>query len=108
MSPELIQSIKYSIKHWKEDILNPLIMGRPIVIIHGLIRWADTGSVVPYYADSCPLCQHMFIMHNYIKCSACPLMSCGNESVWIKFLDNPCIETAMGMIDRLKSLLPEE
>ena len=102
-----IQAIKDSIKHWEEDILNPLRKGRKILIINPdhlkSYYWGDTGESVKMGSWCCPLCK-LFSS----DCKYCPLESCVLKGdAYVVFLDNPCFETAQGMVDKLDSLLPE-
>ena len=73
-STQNIKALKASIKHWNQDILQPLIDGG--VIARGSddeFRWKNgVGDVVKCDADSCALCKlHDFANHGEKACEEC-------------------------------------
>lgn len=88
-----IKAIEKSIKHWEDDIVNPLKEGRNIIKRPlRLLCWEDTGKPVPL----CTL---------HIDCNNCPLKSCDEESAWYEFVMKPNLETAQAMVYELKGTL---
>lgn len=105
MTKKLIRAIKASIRHWERDIVKPLEEGREIdKFLWGGLWWEKTTKQVPCTIDSCALCRIFF----FNDCIDCPLESCGENSTYEKFYENPCLKTARAMVRKLKSLLPKE
>ena len=93
-----IETIKYSIAHWKNDIL-PLI-GKVTV-------WMS----YPDKSAHCPLCSR-YLFHG--TCIDCPYrkyygVSCdGIGSHWVKWRTDRSHDTANDMINALEKLLDDE
>ena len=100
-----IKAIEQSIKHWEDGIVNPLKEGRSIIRIDKRPRWEDTEKLVPCFGKNCPLCALYNNNAVLSPCYDCPLESCGNDSTWIKFIDNPNLKTAQAMVYELKGTL---
>jgi hypothetical protein len=68
MEAGLKKAIKDSIKHWKKDILKPLLEGKEITEYLYHPRWKDSRRIVRCYGQHCPLCK-------YVKedCKLCPI-----------------------------------
>jgi hypothetical protein len=98
-----ITAIEKSIKHWEDDILNPLKEGRNIISIDKKPYWEDTKKLVPCYRKDCPLCKIYFT--GLSTCYDCPLESCSNDSTWMKFRDNPNLKNAQEVVYELKGTL---
>jgi hypothetical protein len=96
-----IKAIEDSIKHWEEDIVKPLQMGR---VITDALLWADTHEYVDCNDESCPLC-HLYYDNMFHSCTYCPLISCGENSTWREFALNPCLKTAQAMVYELRAIL---
>jgi hypothetical protein len=110
-----IKAIEDSIEHWENDIVNPLKEGKSIMCIDDILYWKDTEGPVPCYNADCPLCALYFTglstcFESYSLSSPfclydCPLESCGSDSTWMKFHDNPNLKTAQEVVYELKGTL---
>lgn len=96
-----LQAIRKSVKHWVIDIYWPLLKGDYIYKEYNVdenvddLIWSNTEKLVPIFTNDCALCVLC------VSCRRCPLRSCNDESPYGRFIANPCLKTAKGMINKL-------
>lgn len=95
-----LQAIRASIKHWIMDIKRPLKTDE-IYDNCGELWWTEAGTIVKCNEGFCALCKL-----NHSRCVFCALVKwvgwCGDkDSLYNRFYDAPCTETAESMIQGL-------
>lgn len=107
ISKEGFEAIKQGAIHWRQDVYIYLLSGDKIKesIVSGLV-WEKNNKEVPCYRDSCPLCSF-----SSPDCKNCPYVigygvKCNETGEpWLNFINNPNLETAGKMVERLEELL---
>jgi len=68
-------AVEKSIKHWKEDILAPMVAREPetdsIVWKDWNYFWKKSKKMVPCYSNNCGLCQLLQTKDGYLACNHC-------------------------------------
>ena len=112
-----VQAVKESIKHWEEDIIQPLRKGRVITHHSWSLVWADNLKRVPYTSKDCPLCDAYLDKEVSDEedseecCEHCPYyqhyaFTCDAHSgYWTKFRNDPSLENAEEMKSALLKIL---
>lgn len=112
------KAIEDSIEHWQHDIISRLRDGDKVLIdsCHDRV-WKSTGREVEHMDSNCPLCRMVGLENSCVKCPyakyywyACDQLEIAEKGAghWRKFNIDPCLKTALGMLNALKRLLIQE
>ncbi len=98
---------KLSAEHWIKDVLEPLKAGLSVINSHDILLFSNSKELMIGEED-CELCKKYINHQDNHPCEFCPLRAEGgqcrydyNDNLYGAFFQNPCLETAQAMVDKL-------